>query len=142
MASPATVSRCGMVYMEPEVLGFRPLVASWLRTLSPTFKSHHKAIIEDLCSSFFPGGMTILRKQCKEVVATVDTNLFTSCFRLLECVCSRFRLDDKQAEAHRADTLSQRIPAAFVFSYIWSCGITADGKHTTWSQGCLREVKR
>ena len=37
-ASPATVSRCGMVYLIPEQLGWKFLINPWLNNLPPNLK--------------------------------------------------------------------------------------------------------
>ena len=34
-ASPATISRCGMVYVDPKNLGYTPYWQRWLHELSP-----------------------------------------------------------------------------------------------------------
>lgn len=39
VASPATVSRCGMVYLEPSVLGLQPFINCWVKTLPQVLKN-------------------------------------------------------------------------------------------------------
>lgn len=51
VASPATVSRCGMVYLEPSILGLQPFVECWLKKL-PDALYDHKDTLERLFDSF------------------------------------------------------------------------------------------
>ncbi|PIO24091.1 hypothetical protein AB205_0121050, partial [Aquarana catesbeiana] len=65
-ASPATVSRCGMIYLEPLQLGWEPLVKSWLNTLPEALKTkEHLALLEDLFQWLIRPALRFLRKQCK-----------------------------------------------------------------------------
>lgn len=53
-ASPATVSRCGMIFMEPISLGWKTFARSWLNLCNPTWVSDFDKIIMDLLEWVIP----------------------------------------------------------------------------------------
>lgn len=63
---PATVSRCGMIFMEPSQLGWEPLVISWINTLpKPLQGSEYRTLLLDLFHWLLPPTLRVLRKTCR-----------------------------------------------------------------------------
>lgn len=126
VASPATVSRCGMVYMEPTSLGLKPLLDSWLQSLFDGV-SEHAALLTSLFDALVPDLIHYVRRHTKETVTTVDNNLCVSCFRMLDALVLQYKrtepdvLDDETREAIAACT-----PQLMLFSIVWSVGASCD----------------
>jgi len=127
VASPATVSRCGMVYMEPGSLTLSPLYKSWVHTLPGKVKESPNitAKLLQLYETYLDDTCYFLRKNLIEPVRTVDNNLAQSSMRILDCYFNKYiESEIKKVSKEDIAALEQMIPQLFFFSLIWSIGTT------------------
>uniref|UniRef100_A0AAY4BTU9 EF-hand domain-containing protein n=1 Tax=Denticeps clupeoides TaxID=299321 RepID=A0AAY4BTU9_9TELE len=121
VASPATVSRCGMIYIEPNMLGWRPLMVSWLKTLPPTITSLHKDLITGLFDRVLPACLQLIRRETRELSPTSDTNLVKSLMNLIDCMMDEFWEEVKVKDINEGNIIAW-LQGIFVFSLVWSVG--------------------
>ncbi|GLC77190.1 hypothetical protein PLESTF_001896200 [Pleodorina starrii] len=158
VASPATVSRCGMVYMQPSLLGWRPVVQSWMNALPPVVPQDLKDHLNMLLEWLLPPCLRLVGKDCVQPVACQDINMVTSLTRLLQALLLPYlqqppqqpkaaqRPADHVSEAGAAvDLLNLKLPGAeclFIFSLVWSVGATVDTAGRAAFSGHLRQFLR
>ncbi|XP_026865841.2 dynein heavy chain 7, axonemal [Electrophorus electricus] len=121
VASPATVSRCGMIYMEPHMLGWRSLLLSWLNTLPSALSGMHKDLITGLFDRMVPACLQLIRKGTKELSPTSDTNLVRSLMNLMDCMMDEFQEESQMKGMSQRDVCSW-LEGIFIFSLVWSVG--------------------
>jgi len=135
VASPATVSRCGMVYTEPTSLGFDPPILSWIES------QHHsvitpalKATLLFLFDTYLRSTLYFLRRYLDEPVPTSDNALSLSVCKLMDTFFEPL-LPKEGREAPSDATLKAfgaQLPAIFMFSLVWGAAGTSN------TQGRLR----
>ena len=65
LLQPATVSRCGMVYLEPITLGWRPIVKSWINQFGDIMEREGAEVIDALFEWLLDPCMDFIRKHTK-----------------------------------------------------------------------------
>ncbi|OAF71836.1 Dynein heavy chain 12, axonemal [Intoshia linei] len=117
-ASPATVSRCGMIYLEPTSLGWKPLFDSWINTWKDDFKEEHIELVQLLFNWLVNPCLDFIKKNCQMYMECGQIHFVKSLMNLVY-ILIKSSLD--------ADSGNQRyfrhyIQAAMMFGLAWSLG--------------------
>ena len=130
VASPATVSRCGMVYMQPHELGWQPFFTSWKNTLPKFFhqEGNEKYLngIDELVEVIIQPCIDFIRSgEVTETTTTVDQNLFNGLLRNWTAMLKVFE-DDAFLTTFDKKVMHTIIDSSFIYSTIWSICISID----------------
>ncbi|NWZ55127.1 DYH1 protein, partial [Haliaeetus albicilla] len=129
VASPATVSRCGMVYLEPSILGLEPFIECWLQKI-PGIMQPFSQQLASLFKRFLKEAIGFVRRFVKEIIASTDSNLTRSLLMLLECLFQPFIPIEgiRMIPQEKAARIRELIEPWFIFALIWSVGATGDSQ--------------
>ncbi|XP_066430423.1 dynein axonemal heavy chain 6 isoform X2 [Eleutherodactylus coqui] len=119
VASPATVSRCGMVYIDAEELKWMPYVQTWLAGLPPQLTDEMKQYILDLFERYVENGLKFATRKCTQAIPQVDISKVTTLCCLLESLLLGKGGPDLKMEQSRLNSI---VCQTFVFCYVWSVG--------------------
>ena len=125
VASPATVSRCGMVYVQPSLLGWRPVMVSWLTTLPAGITDADKLLITQNFDWLVPPLLALARKYCKMPQPMHEINLAQGCMRLFAALLTEFNDEQLVANMNKSQIQTQ-IECLFLFASTWSIGAAVD----------------
>ncbi|ELT89912.1 hypothetical protein CAPTEDRAFT_157693, partial [Capitella teleta] len=132
-ASPATVSRCGMIYMEPIQLGWEALVTSWMETSLPDLvTADMKATVQLLFEWLLPPTMSHVTKYCKRFVKCSPMHMTMQMLTLYTTMLQELKQteeddDDEIMMGEEEGDRAAMVVAHFMFSIVWSVGAMLDG---------------
>ncbi|CCW62408.1 unnamed protein product [Phytomonas sp. EM1] len=140
VASPATVSRCGMIYMDPtSCVPVSASIASWVASL-PSYMASQAASLEALIMCYLPSLITFVHGELQEYVASTTSNLVFSFQKMMNGYIQSFEdafkvpigaLAGAQSPAPQVNNQPQEllveiVPRLFILSLVWSVGATCN----------------
>lgn len=137
-ASPATVSRCGMVYMEPSNLNSRNLFKSYLEHQDPLFQkdSFEKPLLQLIEKICYP--MLAFWSEFRDQIYENSENpIILGFIKLLDCF---FKPYQKAPNESQIAELLKILPQIVTFVTIWSIGANLSIKNRTQFSNKIRQV--
>ncbi|XP_064351341.1 dynein axonemal heavy chain 9 [Camelus dromedarius] len=110
-ATPATVSRAGILYINPADLGWSPPVSSWIDRREVQTERANLTILFD---KYLPTCLDTLRTRFKKAIPVPEQSTVQTLCHLLECLLAE--------EAVPADCPKETYELYFVFAAIWALG--------------------
>ncbi|XP_044191900.1 dynein axonemal heavy chain 3 isoform X1 [Thunnus albacares] len=127
-ASPATVSRCGMIYMEPQQLGWSPLRDSYMNTLPESLSTEHRELIMDLFDWLVQPCLDFIDTECRFVVQTSPIHLAYSLMKLYSCLMDEITASVTSGEQNMSSQqITMWLQGLFLFAAVWTLGGTITG---------------
>ncbi|XP_045684006.1 dynein axonemal heavy chain 6 [Phyllostomus hastatus] len=119
VASPATVSRCGMVFVDPEELKWMPYVKTWMNGISKNLNEETQEYILNLFQRYVDDGLNFINKKCSQAIPQVDISKVTTLCCLLESLIFGKDGINLTMEQTKLNTV---LCQTFLFCYLWSLG--------------------
>uniref|UniRef100_F6SMV4 Dynein axonemal heavy chain 9 n=1 Tax=Equus caballus TaxID=9796 RepID=F6SMV4_HORSE len=110
-ATPATVSRAGILYINPADLGWNPPVSSWIDRREIQTERANLTILFD---KYLPTCLDTLRTRFKKIIPIPEQSMVQTLCYLLECLLTK--------EDIPADCPKETYELYFVFAAIWAFG--------------------
>lgn len=124
VASPATVSRCGMVFMEPTALGMSPLIQVFPNTLPDLIPLPDRERITKLLILFHAPLIRCIRKKCTEPSNTMDNSIIFHFARLFHTFMNEYKVTEARtpSEEELGAFATQHLSNIFLFCCVWGMG--------------------
>ncbi|OWZ24775.1 Axonemal dynein heavy chain [Phytophthora megakarya] len=136
-ASPATVSRVGMVFLEAKVLGWEVLVRTWLNTRLPAAFASHGEYLEESFRWIVPPMLYFVDKHCTVPTPVTFLEHTASLLRLFECTL-RDGFPDPPTDGSSPAAASSSVPTGADAQRILECVLV---KAVIWSIGACIDTK-
>lgn len=118
-ASPATVSRCGMVYVDPTELGWKALVTSWSQTISSfQIGDDLMTYILELFEDTLDTTLSFARRKCSASIDQVDPSKISMICTLLEVLTK----DTFELSQMQKDDAKKYLQKVFIWCLLWAVG--------------------